>query len=121
MSRDSEIERNKMSNKLVIVESPAKCRTINKFLGEDYTVTSSMGHIVDLPKDRMGVDIEHGFKPEYVVIPQRKKYLTKLKKEAKDKNELYLAPDPDREGEAISWHLADLLGKGKKVFRVTFD
>jgi len=110
-----------MAKKLVIVESPAKSKTINKFLGKDYLVSSSMGHIVDLPKERMGVDIENNFKPEYVVIPQRKKYLTKLKKEAKGKTELYLAPDPDREGEAISWHLSNLLGKGRKVFRVSFD
>ncbi len=110
-----------MPKKLVIVESPAKSKTINKFLGGDYLVTSSMGHIVDLPKERMGIDIENDFKPEYVVIPQRKKYLTKLKKEAKGMTELFLAPDPDREGEAMSRHLARLLGKGKKVFRVSFD
>lgn len=110
-----------MAKKIVIVESPAKSKTINKFLGKDYLVTSSMGHIVDLPKGRMGIDVENGFEPEYVVIPERKKYLTKLKKEASGKDELYLAPDPDREGEAISWHLANLLGKKKKVFRVSFD
>jgi len=110
-----------MAEKLVIVESPAKSKTINKFLGKDYKVTSSMGHIVDLPKGSMGVDVKNNFKPEYVVIPDRKKYLTKLKKEAKGIKELYLAPDPDREGEAISWHLSNLLGKGRKVFRVTFD
>lgn len=110
-----------MAKKIVIVESPAKSKTINKFLGKDYLVTSSMGHIVDLPKERMGVDIKNSFKPEYVVIPERKKYLDKLKKEAKGKTELYLAPDPDREGEAISWHLANLLGKNMKVFRVSFD
>ena len=110
-----------MAEKLVIVESPAKSKTINKFLGKNYKVTSSMGHIVDLPKGSMGVDVKNNFKPEYVVIPDRKKYLTKLKKEAKGIKELYLAPDPDREGEAISWHLSNLLGKGRKVFRVTFD
>lgn len=110
-----------MAKKLVIVESPAKSNTINKFLGKDYVVTSSMGHLIDLPKERMGVDVENDFKPEYVVIPERKKYVSKLKKEAKGKTELYLAPDPDREGEAISWHLANLLGKKRKVFRVTFD
>ncbi len=110
-----------MSKKLVIVESPAKSKTIKKFLGKDFEVTASMGHLVDLPRSKMGVDMEHGFEPEYVVIPDRKKYVTKLKKEVKDKEELYLAPDPDREGEAISWHLSNLIGKGKKVFRVTFD
>lgn len=110
-----------MAKKLVIVESPAKSKTINKFLGDDYSVASSMGHIVDLPKERMGIDIENDFKPEYVVIPQRKKYLSQLKKEMSGKTELYLAPDPDREGEAISWHLANLLGKGKAVYRVSFN
>lgn len=109
------------ASKMVIVESPAKSKTINKFLGKDYFVTSSMGHIVDLPKGKMGIDIKNGFKPEYVVIPERKKYLDKLKREIKGKKELYLAPDPDREGEAISYHLSNLLGKGRKVFRVSFD
>ncbi|MBL7068431.1 MAG: type I DNA topoisomerase [Candidatus Omnitrophica bacterium] len=110
-----------MAKKLVIVESPAKSKTINKFLGKEYVVTSSMGHIVDLPKGRMGIEIKNDFKPEYVVIPDRKKYLTKLKKEIEGKTELYLAPDPDREGEAISWHLSNLLGKKRKVFRVSFN
>ena len=96
-----------MPKKLVIVESPAKSKTINKFLGKDYEVTSCMGHMVDLPRSQMGVDIEHKFKPKYVVIPERKKYVDKLKKDIKDKEELFLAPDPDREGEAMSWHLAE--------------
>ncbi|MFH1753468.1 MAG: type I DNA topoisomerase [Candidatus Omnitrophota bacterium] len=109
------------AKKMVIVESPAKSKTINKILGADYLVTSCMGHIVDLPKERMGVDIKNNFEPEYVVIPERKKYFDKLKKEIKGKTELYLAPDPDREGEAISFHLANLLGKKVKVFRVSFD
>ena len=110
-----------MASKMVIVESPAKSNTINKILGVEYHVTSCMGHIVDLPKERMGIDVKNNFEPEYVVIPERKKYLEKLKKEAKGISELYLAADPDREGEAISFHLANLLGKGKKIFRVSFD
>jgi len=110
-----------MAKKVVIVESPAKSKTINKFLGKEYEVTASMGHLVDLPKDKMGVDLEGSFEPEYVVIPDRKKYVTQLKKAVKDKEAIFLAPDPDREGEAISWHLSNLLGKGKKVYRVTFD
>jgi len=111
-----------MSKKsIVIVESPAKSRTINKILGSGYIVLSSMGHIVDLPKNKMGIDIQNDFKPDYMVIPARRKYLAKLKKEAKKVNTIYLAPDPDREGEAISWHLKARLGKGKEVYRVTFD
>jgi len=106
---------------IVIVESPAKSKTINKILGKNYVVLSSMGHIIDLPKSKMGIDVEGDFKPEYVVIKERRKYLSKLKKEAKNKEAIYLAADPDREGEAISWHLKNQLGKGKKVFRVTFD
>jgi len=110
-----------MAKALVIVESPAKSKTINKILGKDYVVTASMGHMIDLPKNRMGIDFENDFKPEYIVIPERRKYLAKLKKEAKKKQIIYLAPDPDREGEAISWHLKNELSKNKKVCRVTFD
>lgn len=110
-----------MGKSLVIVESPAKSKTINKFLGKDYTVLASMGHIMDLPKNKMGIDIKNNFQPEYVVIPEKRKSLRQLKKVAKDKEDIYLAPDPDREGEAISWHLANLLGRGKRVHRVTFN
>jgi len=106
---------------IVIVESPAKSKTINKMLGSGYLVLSSMGHIIDLPKNKMGIDVEGDFKPEYIVIPERRKYLAKLKKEAKNSEAIYLAADPDREGEAISWHLKRELGKKKKVYRVTFD
>ncbi|MBI4335127.1 MAG: type I DNA topoisomerase [Candidatus Omnitrophica bacterium] len=109
-----------MAKSLVIVESPAKSKTIGKFLGKDFTVAASMGHIMDLPRSKMGVDIKNGFAPEYVVIPERKKNLSQLKKEAAGKEDIYLAPDPDREGEAISWHLANILGKGRKVHRVAF-
>lgn len=112
----------KMAKALVIVESPAKARTINKFLGPDYVVEASMGHVMDLPKKEMGVDVEHDFQPNYVVIPKNRKVVTKLKKEAKDKDRVYLAPDPDREGEAISWHLSQLLGgDGVKIYRVSFN
>ena len=106
---------------IVIVESPAKSKTINKILGPQYLVLSSMGHIIDLPKSKMGIDVEGDFKAEYIVIPGRRKYLAKLKKEIRNNDEIYLAADPDREGEAISWHLKNELGKGKKVYRVTFD
>ncbi|MCX5678394.1 MAG: type I DNA topoisomerase [Candidatus Omnitrophica bacterium] len=111
-----------MSKSLVIVESPAKAKTINKFLGDKYVVTASMGHIIDLPKSKLGVDVEDDFKPEYIVMKDRKKNLTALKKEAKGKAAIYLAADPDREGEAISWHLQTALQeKDRKFYRVEFD
>ncbi|MBP7056647.1 MAG: type I DNA topoisomerase [Candidatus Omnitrophica bacterium] len=111
-----------MPKNLVIVESPAKAKTINKFLGKNYLVTSSMGHIIDLPKSKLGIDVENDFKPEYVVMADRKKNLTALKKEAEGKEAIYLCADPDREGEAISWHIGTaLLDKKKKFYRVTFD
>ena len=105
---------------LVIVESPAKAKTIEKFLGKGYTVRSSMGHVIDLPMRKMGVDIENDFKPTYKVIAKKKKLLSELKAEAKDKDTIYIATDPDREGEAIGWHLAGYLGKNKEVKRVVF-
>ncbi len=111
-----------MAKSLVIVESPAKARTINKFLGPDYVVEASMGHVMDLPKKQMGVDVEHDFRPNYVIIPKNRKVVNKLKKEAKGKDRIYLAPDPDREGEAISYHLSQLLGgDGVKIYRVSFN
>ncbi len=109
-----------MTQALVIVESPAKCKTIGKYLGDKYEIKASMGHLIDLPAKRMGVDVEHDFKPEYEVIKGKKKILSELKKSAKDKKEIYLATDPDREGEAISWHLSNQLAKNKKAYRVVF-
>jgi len=109
-----------MSKNLVIVESPTKAKTISKILGEDFSVVSSMGHIVDLPQKELGVDVENKFKPKYVVIPARKKLLTQLKKDAKDKENIYVATDPDREGEAIGWQIKDKVLKGKSVLRVSF-
>lgn len=106
---------------LVIVESPAKCKTLNKYLGSNYDVQASMGHVIDLPRSKMGIDIEHNFEPQYIVVKERKKTLADLKKRAKGMDEIFLACDPDREGEAISWHLANELGKGKKVARVVFN
>ncbi|MEI6863510.1 MAG: type I DNA topoisomerase, partial [Candidatus Omnitrophota bacterium] len=111
-----------MAKNLVIVESPAKAKTINKILGKNFVVTSSMGHIIDLPKSKLGIDVENDFKPEYIVLADRKKYLSALKKEAKGKEAIYLAADPDREGEAISWHIGNVLADPKKKFyRVSFD
>ena len=116
-----------MSN-LVVVESPAKAKTIQKYLGKGYEVEASLGHIKDLPKKGLGVDIENDFDTEYVVIPGKEKVVAKLKKLAKDADAIYLAPDPDREGEAIAYHLATELGDGTKkkkssipIFRVTFN
>ncbi len=107
---------------LVIVESPAKARTIEKYLGGSYKVVASMGHLRDLPKSKLGVDIEHGFEPEYIPVAARKDVIEELKKRSKDASTVYLATDPDREGEAISWHLKELLSiPDAKARRVTFN
>ncbi|MEO7191227.1 MAG: type I DNA topoisomerase [Vicinamibacterales bacterium] len=106
-----------MAKALVIVESPAKAKTINKYLGRDFKVIASMGHVRDLPKSKLGVDIEGGFLPEYVVLPDRQKVIRELKDAAKGATEIFVATDPDREGEAIGWHLAEELGGGKKQIR----
>ncbi|HEY7409479.1 MAG TPA: type I DNA topoisomerase [Vicinamibacteria bacterium] len=112
-----------MAKNLVIVESPAKAKTINKYLGRDFQVKASMGHVRDLPKKTLGVDVKKGFEAEYEVLPTRKKVLDELKSSAKEATAIYLAADPDREGEAICWHLAEELGRGqrKKVRRVVFN
>ncbi|MGH9565452.1 MAG: type I DNA topoisomerase, partial [Candidatus Angelobacter sp.] len=118
-----------MSKSLVIVESPAKAKTINKYLGDQYEVEASLGHIKDLPKSKLGVDIEGDFSTDYDIIPGKEKVVAKLKKLARSASAIYLAPDPDREGEAIAAHLAEELvdGGGKKkkngipVHRVTFN
>ena len=100
-----------MAKNLIIVESPAKAKTIKRYLGADFQVTPSVGHVVDLPKSKLGVDVEHGFKPEYHVIAGKAKVIEGIKAAAKNKKNIYLATDPDREGEAIAWHIADRLGK----------
>lgn len=111
-----------MSNKLIIVESPAKANTIKKFLGANTKVVASMGHIRDLPKSKLGVDIEHDFEPEYINIRGKGDLIKSLKKEAKGADIVYLATDPDREGEAIAWHLAKILEIPEdSVCRVTFN
>ena len=111
-----------MSDKLIIVESPAKANTIKKFLGGNTKVMASMGHIRDLPKSKMGIDIEHDFEPEYINIRGKGDLIKKLKKEAKDAKQVYLATDPDREGEAIAWHLAHILEiPDESNCRVTFN
>ena len=107
---------------LVIVESPAKAKTIEKYLGSGYKVVASMGHLRDLPKSKMGVDIENGFEPKYIPVRDKKELIAELKKEAKSAGTVYLATDPDREGEAISWHLKELLElDDSKAKRVTFN
>ena len=112
----------KPSSKLVIVESPAKAKTIQKYLGKGYEVMASMGHVRDLPKSRLGVDIEHDFQPEYIDIRGKGELRNQLKKAAKHSSFVYLATDPDREGEAISWHLSDMLGlDNEEKNRVTFN
>ena len=111
-----------MVDKLVIVESPAKANTIKKFLGGNSKVVASMGHIRDLPKSKMGIDIEHDFEPQYINIRGKASLINSLKKDAKSAKTVYLATDPDREGEAIAWHLAYILGIDQNsVCRVTFN
>ena len=111
-----------MADKLIIVESPAKANTIKKFLGGSTKVVASMGHVRDLPKSKMGIDIEHDFEPEYINIRGKGDLIKSLKKEAKQAKKIYIATDPDREGEAIAWHLAKILEDEKdKIVRVTFN
>ena len=111
-----------MAKSLVIVESPAKAKTINKYLGRDYKVLASMGHVRDLPKSKLGVDVDEGFAPVYELLATRKKVIAELKSAAKDATDIYIATDPDREGEAIGWHLAEELGtKKKKIHRLMFN
>ena len=111
-----------MGKSLVIVESPAKARTINKYLGSNYLVKASMGHVLDLPKKDLGVDLANNFKPTYITIPGRKAIISELKSAAAKSDAIYLAADPDREGEAICAHLRELLnGKKRKFFRVLFN
>ncbi len=111
-----------MSEYLVIVESPAKAKTIGKFLGKGYKIEASVGHVRDLPKSQMGIDIENNFEPKYITIRGKGDLLSKLKKEAKNAQRVFLATDPDREGEAISWHLANLLNiEETQKCRITFN
>jgi DNA topoisomerase-1 len=108
-----------MPRSLVIVESPAKAKTINRYLGPDFVVEPSMGHVRDLPKSSLGVDVEHDFAPKYVIIPERRKIVATLKKAAEECATVFLAADPDREGEAICWHLKELLeGTNRNIHRV---
>jgi DNA topoisomerase I len=110
-----------MGKALIIVESPAKIKTLKKFLGSNYLFESSLGHIRDLPQKGFGIDVEHDFEPAYTILPDKKEVIERLKKAAEHVDVVYLSPDPDREGEAIAWHIASILPKGTKYKRVTFN
>ncbi len=107
---------------LIIVESPTKVKTIRKYLGAKYDVRASVGHVKDLPKNNLGIDPEKGFEPTYLVMDSKKKVIAELKKAAAGVQQILLAPDPDREGEAIAWHIAEEIGgKGRTIRRVLFN
>src|SRR5262245_26670772 len=111
-----------MAKALVVVESPAKAKTINKYLGRNYKVVASMGHIRDLPKSKLGVDVDNQFVEDYEALDSRKKVIKELKDAAKEATDIYVATDPDREGEAIGWHITqELAGKKRKFHRLTFN
>lgn len=110
-----------MPKALIIVESPAKIKTLRKFLGSGYLFESSLGHVRDLPQKEFGIDVEHGFEPKYVIMPDKKEVIQKLIRAAKQADVVYLSPDPDREGEAIAWHIMHLLPTKTKIKRVTFN
>src|SRR5438552_13847160 len=111
-----------MAKALVVVESPAKAKPINEYLGRDFKVIASMGHVRDLPKSKLGVDVDNDFEETYESLESRKKVLKELKDAAKDASDIYVATDPDREGEAIGWHLAqELGGKKRKIHRLLFN
>ena len=110
-----------MSKSLVIVESPTKTRTLKKYLGPDFDVAATVGHIKDLPVRELGISVQEGFKAKYTTIQGKEKVVRALKKAAANLDDIYLAPDPDREGEAIAWHTAEVLKKkGRRFYRVLF-
>ena len=111
-----------MAKNLVIVESPTKCRTLRRYLGKDFTVVASVGHIVDLPRKELAVNVKNNFKPKYVIIPGKKKFIDEIKQLARGADNIFLASDPDREGEAIAWHISRFIdNKGKNIYRVLFN
>lgn len=111
-----------MAKSLIVVESPAKAKTIKKYLGKGFSVVASMGHVMDLPKSRLGVDVEKGFEPKYMKIREKKKIIDEIRKKAKEVDNIFLASDPDREGEAIAWHIALILGdRSERIKRVLFN
>ncbi len=111
----------KSGKSLIIVESPGKIKTIQKFLGKDYIIESSIGHIRDLPEKEFGIDVEHDFTPTYITMPDKEQVIARLKQSAKQCDTVYLAPDPDREGEAIAWHISEILPKTTNVKRISFN
>ena len=110
-----------MAKSLIIVESPAKIKTLKKFLGSEYLFESSLGHIRDLPEREFGIDVEHDFEPKYTIMPDKEQVIAKLQKAAKQCETVYLSPDPDREGEAIAWHITQILPPKTKIKRVSFN
>ena len=110
-----------MAKKLVIVESPSKAKTIEKILGKGYEVTASYGHVIDLPKTKIGIDIENNFEPKYQVIKGKSEVLKKLKEKSKTASAVYLASDQDREGEAIAWHISNYIKQPNKTKRIEFN
>src|SRR4051812_8261065 len=111
-----------MKKNLVIVESPTKARTIEKYLGKDFKVLASVGHIRDLPSKKLGVDVKKNFKPTYEILKGKEKVIAEIKEAGKKATKIFLAPDPDREGEAIAWHIAEeLKSEKKKIKRVLFN
>ena len=111
-----------MAKSLIVVESPTKVKTLQKFLGGDYVIKASVGHVKDLPEDELGVDLKKDFQPQYVIISGKGKIVRELKKASKGVKNIYLGPDPDREGEAIAWHIAEEIGDGNKtIYRVLFN
>jgi DNA topoisomerase len=110
-----------LAKKLVIVESPSKAKTIEKILGRGYEVTASYGHVIDLPKTKLGIDIENNFEPQYKVIKGKGEILKKLKEKSKKASVVYLASDQDREGEAIAWHIANYINQPDKIKRIEFN
>ena len=122
VAKSSAKKRSAGSGTLVVVESPAKAATIKKYLGAGYVVKASVGHVKDLPKATMGIDVEHDFQPEYVVIEGKKKVIADIKAAAKKAGQVLLAPDPDREGEAIAWHIAEeIRSANPNIQRVLFN
>ncbi|OPY60527.1 MAG: DNA topoisomerase 1 [Syntrophorhabdaceae bacterium PtaU1.Bin034] len=110
-----------MAKSLLVVESPTKMKTLSKFLGKDYVIRATYGHIKDLPKSKMGVDIDHGFKPQFTVVKGKAKIVDEIKKASKDADNIYIGSDPDREGEAIAFHVAEEIGNGTPIQRVLFN
>ena len=110
-----------MAKSLLVVESPVKMKTLSKFLGKDFVIRATYGHIKDLPKSKMGVDVDHDFKPQFAVVKGKAKIVADLRKAGKEADNIYIGSDPDREGEAIAFHVAEEMGKGATIKRVLFN